>query len=55
MNRMHYQSYQCVYGRLGMCSKGEKHCEVVEVVKCNTLRWISHSERMDENEMTRKI
>ena len=31
------------------------NCGVVEVVKCNTLRWFGHLERMGENEMTRRI
>ena len=30
-------------------------CGAVEWVKRNTLRWFGHIERMDENEMTKRV
>ena len=42
--------------RFGMSSKGEVvKCGVDEWVKHSTLRWFSHSQRMDENVMTKRI
>jgi len=44
------ESNESVYGRFGMSVKGEgMNCGVVEVVKCNTLRWFSHLEKMVES------
>ncbi len=43
VNRMDGESSDNVYGRFGMSSKGKRmNCGVMEVVKCNTLRWFGH-------------
>ncbi len=56
MNRMDGESNENVYRRFGMSSRGEgMSCGVVEMVKCSTLRWFGHLERMDDTEFTRRI
>jgi len=56
VNRMDGESNENVYGRFGMASKGEgMSCGVVEMVKCSTLRWFGHLQRIGESEMTRRI
>ncbi len=51
VNRMDGESNENVYRKCGMSSRGMS-CGVVEMVKCNTLRWFGHIERMDERELT---
>ncbi len=54
--RMDGESNESVYHRFGMSSKGEgMKGGVVERVKCNTLRWFDHMERMAGNVMTKRI
>ena len=56
VSRLDGESNESVYNRFGMASKGEgMKCGVVEWVKRNTLRWFGHMERMDENEMTKRV
>ncbi len=41
---------ESVYRRFSMSSRGEgMSCGVVEKVKCSTLRWFGHLERMNES------
>ena len=50
------EELKVIYERLGMWSKGEgMKCGVVELVKCNTLRWFGHIQRMDESVMTKRL
>jgi len=56
LSRMDGESNESVYRRFGMSVKSEgMNCGVVVVVKCNTLRWFGHLDRMGESEMTRRI
>ncbi len=56
VRRMDDESNESVYNRFGISSKGEgMKCGVVEGVKCNTLRWFGHMERMAESEMTKRV
>ncbi len=56
MNRMDGQSNENIYRKFGISSRGERvSCVVVEMVKCCTLRWFGHLERMDERELTKRI
>ncbi len=56
MNRMDGESNENVYRKFDMSSRGEgMSCGVVEMVKCSTLRWSGHLERMDERELTKMI
>ncbi len=56
VQRMDGESNERVYNRCGMSSKGEgMKCGVVEGVKCNTLRWFGHMERMAENVITKRV
>ncbi len=55
LNGMDGESNKSVYGKFGMSFKSEgMNCGVVEVVKCCTLRWFGHLERMGEDEMTKE-
>ncbi len=56
LNRIDGESSESVYGKLGMSFKNEgMNCGVVEVVKCNTLRWFGHLERMGGDKLTKRI
>ncbi len=49
VNRMDGESNENIYRKFGMSSRGEgTSCGVVELVKCSTLRWFGHLEKMDE-------
>ncbi len=55
-NRMNGESNESVYGKFGMSFKSEgMNCGVVEVVKCSTLRWFGHLERMGGDELRKRI
>ncbi len=56
VQRLDGESYESVYNRFGMTSKGEgMKCGVVEGVKHNTLRWFGHMERMIKYVMTKRV
>ncbi len=56
VNRMDGESNENLYRKSGMSSIGEGiSCGVVEMVKCSTLRWFGHLERMNERELTKRI
>ncbi len=56
VQRMDGESNENAYNRFGMSRKGEgMKCGVVEGVKCNTLKWFGHLERMAENEITKSM
>ncbi len=56
VNRMYGESNENVCRKFGMSSRGEgMSCGVVEMVKCSTLRWFGHLERMNERELTKRI
>ncbi len=49
LKRMDGESNQSLYGKFGMSFKREgMNCGVVEVIKCSTLRWFGHFERIGE-------
>ncbi len=56
LNRMDGESSESVYGKFGMSFKSEgMNCGVVEVVKHSALRWSGHLERMEGDELTKRI
>ncbi len=56
LNRMDGESNESVYGKFGMSFKYEgMNCGVLEVVKCSTLRWSGHLERMRGDEIIKNI
>ncbi len=53
LNRMDGES---VYGKFGMSFKSERiNCGAVEVINCKTLIWFGHLERMEGDELTKRI
>ncbi len=56
MNRWNGVSTESVYERCGMRGRGSGvRCSVVEWVKRNTLRWFSHTERIENKEFDKKV
>ena len=56
VSRWDRERNESVYERFGMEEKGRGiNCGVVEWVKRNTLRWFGHIERMEKEELTRRV
>ncbi len=56
LNRIDGESSESVYGKFGMSFKiKEMNFGVVELVKCSTLKWFGHLERMGGDELTKRI
>ena len=52
---MDNENNESVYNRFGKLTKGEGMTRrVVEGMKCSTLRWFGHSERIVESELTKR-
>ena len=51
-----FESNESVYNRFGMESRGEGiKCGVVEWVKRNSLRWFGHVERMQKEDLAKRL
>ncbi len=56
LNRMDSKNSGSVYGKFSMAVNTEEiNCRVMGVVKCSTLRWFGHLERMRGDEMTKRV